>query len=174
MIFNCSIFPSFIPTNQENWPNVFPYKALYWANVLAIVPMLGQFFWFVGIPSKLPVHRSCVRRKEMCESHIAHYIIEVRYARSIAYLAASLYSFSARTHSFGGCVFHVIFCGVFKSHISHYMSHSRDIWTLTNRSKSYRRNVAGVELQVTSCRYSITGIQLQVHSCRCSITGVWL
>ena len=36
------------PTNQENWPNVFPYKALYWANVLAIVPTLGQFFWFVG------------------------------------------------------------------------------------------------------------------------------
>ena len=38
-----------LPTNQENWPNVFPYMALYWANVLAIVPTLGQFFWFVGL-----------------------------------------------------------------------------------------------------------------------------
>ena len=28
----------YIPTNQENWPNIFPYMALYWANVLAIVP----------------------------------------------------------------------------------------------------------------------------------------
>ena len=36
------------PTNQENWPNVFPYMALYWANVLAIVPTWGQFSWFVG------------------------------------------------------------------------------------------------------------------------------
>ena len=36
-----------IPTNQENWPNVFPYMALYWANVVAIVPTLGQFSWFV-------------------------------------------------------------------------------------------------------------------------------
>ena len=36
------------PTNQENWPNVFPYMALYWANVLAIVPTLGQFSWFFG------------------------------------------------------------------------------------------------------------------------------
>ena len=36
------------PTNQENWPNVYPYMALFWANVLAIVPTLGQFFWFVG------------------------------------------------------------------------------------------------------------------------------
>ena len=31
------------PINQKNGPNVFPYMALYWANVLAIVPTLGQF-----------------------------------------------------------------------------------------------------------------------------------
>ena len=37
------------PTNQENWPNVFPYMALNWANVLAIVPTLGQLSWFVGL-----------------------------------------------------------------------------------------------------------------------------
>ena len=40
-----------LPTNQEKWPNVFPYMALYWANVLAIVPPLGQFSWFVGLES---------------------------------------------------------------------------------------------------------------------------
>ena len=40
---------NYIPTNQENWPNAFPHMALYWANVLAIVPTLGQFFWFVGM-----------------------------------------------------------------------------------------------------------------------------
>ena len=38
-----------IPTNQKNWPNVFPYMALYWANVLAIVLTLGQFSWFAGM-----------------------------------------------------------------------------------------------------------------------------
>ena len=42
------------PTNQENWPNVFPYMALYWANVLAIVPTRGQFFWFVGKDDTVP------------------------------------------------------------------------------------------------------------------------
>ena len=31
------------PTNQENWPNVFPYVTLYWANVLAIVPCWANF-----------------------------------------------------------------------------------------------------------------------------------
>ena len=30
-----------IPTNQENSPNIFPYMALYWANVLASVPTQG-------------------------------------------------------------------------------------------------------------------------------------
>ena len=40
--------PTLLPTNQENWPNENPYMALYWANVLAIVPTLGQFSWFVG------------------------------------------------------------------------------------------------------------------------------
>ena len=46
----CSICTSNMsnPTNQENWPNVFPYMALYWANVLAIVPTLGQLSWLVG------------------------------------------------------------------------------------------------------------------------------
>ena len=48
------------PTNQENWPNVFPYMALYWANVLAIVPTLGQFSGIAGTyvpPSVLIIHK---------------------------------------------------------------------------------------------------------------------
>ena len=43
-----NIIKCIYPTNQKNWPNVFPYMPLYWANVLAIVPTLGQFSWFVG------------------------------------------------------------------------------------------------------------------------------
>ena len=55
-----------IPTNQKNLPNVFPYTALYWANVvphtalywasvLAIVPTLRLFSWFVGIRLSLAI-----------------------------------------------------------------------------------------------------------------------
>ena len=40
-IFLALLQYQYYPTNQENWPNVFPYMALYWANVLAILPTLG-------------------------------------------------------------------------------------------------------------------------------------
>ena len=46
----CGLFcTSSFPTNQENWPNVSPYIALYWVNVLAIVPTLGQSSCLVGL-----------------------------------------------------------------------------------------------------------------------------
>ena len=49
LYFIVPLYSRLVPTNQENWPNVFPYMALYWANVLAIVPTLGQLSWFVGV-----------------------------------------------------------------------------------------------------------------------------
>ena len=49
---NDCIYKLCFPTNQENWLNILPYMALYWANVLAIVPILGRCLWFVEcIPS---------------------------------------------------------------------------------------------------------------------------